>query len=188
MDKAASNGRSFELPGRLSARRKRRPAEKAMRQNKASTQSKGKVMRRSKSEIYLHFVWTTVQRLPLITPDIEEALHQAIIAEATRCGAEVLAVGGVENHIHLLIKKPPTISESHLMQRVKGFTSAQVRQQIAAPEDAFSVAGKLRGFQFSRRPISDGCRVCTQSKTASCRKPPANPLGRSRRGGPEPCE
>ena len=34
-------------------------------------------MRQSKAEIYLHFVWATYERLPLLTPDIEREVSAA---------------------------------------------------------------------------------------------------------------
>jgi transposase len=52
-------------------------------------------MRRSRIVAPVHIVWATRDRLPLITAEIEEALHRCICSEAEKMGAEVLAVGGI---------------------------------------------------------------------------------------------
>ncbi|HQE92268.1 MAG TPA: hypothetical protein PLH19_06245 [Anaerolineae bacterium] len=40
------------------------------------------MMRRNKLSLFLHLVWTTWDRLPLITPDIERRLYRNIESEA----------------------------------------------------------------------------------------------------------
>lgn len=110
-------------------------------------------MRRSKAEIYLHFVWATYQRLPLVIEDIEGAVYCAIIAEANRLGAEVLAIGGMPDHVHLVVKKPPTIAESELMRRVKGVSSTYIREHLLAPDTLFRWQENYGVFSFHGRQV-----------------------------------
>lgn len=80
-------------------------------------------MRRSKTGLYVHFVWATFQRLPLVAPTIEEPLYRCILAEANKLKLELLALGGMPDHVHLVVRKPPMVSESQIMQRIKGVSS-----------------------------------------------------------------
>jgi REP element-mobilizing transposase RayT len=82
------------------------------------------VERKSYIEVYLHLVWATKRRLPLIAPEIERRLHGCISAEARRLRCEVLAVGGMPDHVHLAVSMPTVLSPAKLMQQVKGVALA----------------------------------------------------------------
>ncbi len=57
-------------------------------------------MRRPYTELYLHCVWATWDRLPLITPGVEAAVYAAIMSKAKLLDCIPLAIGGVEDHVH----------------------------------------------------------------------------------------
>lgn len=63
-------------------------------------------MRQSKIEIYLHFVWATLGRNPFITTEIEREIYRCIENEARQMGCEILALNGMPDHVHLLVKIP----------------------------------------------------------------------------------
>ena len=82
-------------------------------------------MRRSKIEVYLHFVWAVKGREPLLTPQVEAAVHRCIQSEAQSMKCVVLALDGMPDHVHLLIKPPATLLPlSEFMKRIKGVSSA----------------------------------------------------------------
>jgi len=73
--------------------------------------------------LFYHFVWGTKNREPLIAPEWARALHGAIAAKATRLGAFVHAVGGTEDHVHLVASVPPKVALSTFIGQVKGYSS-----------------------------------------------------------------
>lgn len=75
---------------------------------------------------YLHCVFGTKGRLSLITPDIEKKLWSYMCGIAKNHAMKVLAIGGTENHIHMLISLPATISLANAMQTLKGISSKWV--------------------------------------------------------------
>ena len=87
-------------------------------------------MRQTKAEIYLHFVWATYQRMPLVAPEIERDVHRCIESEAKRLKCATLAIGGMPDHVHLFVRMPTRISAAMLMQQVKGVSSTFVRDQL----------------------------------------------------------
>ena len=89
-----------------------------------------KMGRQSKAEIYLHFVWATWERMPLIEPDIEESLYSCIVSEAVKLKCTLLAIGGMPDHVHLLLKIPTTVCAAQVAQRVKGVSSSFGRDQL----------------------------------------------------------
>ncbi|WP_277876785.1 hypothetical protein [Trichocoleus sp. FACHB-69] len=38
-------------------------------------------MHKNFTQLYLHFVWGTWDRLPLVTPDIQEVIYAAIVSQ-----------------------------------------------------------------------------------------------------------
>ncbi len=106
-------------------------------------------MRRNKLALYLHLVWATWDRLPLITADIERRLHRYIESEAQKQGCTVLALNGTEDHVHLLVSFPTTITIADLVKQVKGVSSHFVNETLQ-PASQFKWQGSYGAFTVSR--------------------------------------
>ena len=107
-------------------------------------------MRRNKLEICLHFVWGTWDRLPLVTQDRERDIYRYIETVCKDDKCEVLAIGGMPDHIHLLVLFQNTLSVADLMNHVKGGSSRFVSEQLA-PGQWFAWQGNYGAFSVSRR-------------------------------------
>jgi putative transposase len=107
-------------------------------------------VRRNKLEICLHFVWGTWDRLPLVTLDRERDLYRYIetVCKGDKC--EVLAIGGMPDHVHLLILFQNTLSVADLMNHVKGGSSRFVSEKLA-PGQWFAWQSNYGAFSISRR-------------------------------------
>jgi REP element-mobilizing transposase RayT len=83
------------------------------------------------SQILLHVVFATRGRRPLITPDLSGRLYAYIggIIRAER--GVLLAIGGVEDHVHLYLRWRPDGSISDLMRVVKSRSSRWVHETFA---------------------------------------------------------
>lgn len=75
------------------------------------------------SQIYIHLVFSTKERNPAIHSDIEEVLYNQIFFIGKKHGIKVLAVGGIEDHLHILLTIPPNMSVSKASQLIKGSSS-----------------------------------------------------------------
>ena len=80
-------------------------------------------MRRVGIAIYIHPVWATWDRMPLLSGPFEQRIHRAIAAKCAELSAEVIALGGVDDHVHLLVALPATPSLAELIRQVKGSSS-----------------------------------------------------------------
>jgi REP element-mobilizing transposase RayT len=87
-------------------------------------------MRRSKVEIYLHVVWGTWERQPLVTAEMERDLYRCIESEVKRLEGKVHAIGGMPDHVHLVVWIPTTLTVAKLVKQVKGVSSTFVRDQL----------------------------------------------------------
>jgi REP element-mobilizing transposase RayT len=87
-------------------------------------------VRRNKLVLYVHLVWATWDRLPIITPEIERRLFRNIESEAARHGCAVLALNGTEDHVHLLVTIPATVTIANLVREMKGVSSHFVNDEL----------------------------------------------------------
>ncbi len=106
-------------------------------------------MRGSKVEVAVHLVWATYNRAPLLTGPVEEAVYALILREAKSLGCEVLAVGGMPDHIHAALVLPATISISDLVKRLKGSSSRMVTAEFGS-QPFFKWQEGYAAFSFSR--------------------------------------
>jgi len=109
-------------------------------------------MRGAYNQLYLHFVWGTWHREALITPELQPHLYASIAHHSVELGADVIAIGGMPDHVHLLVRFPTTISASEFMRRVKGGSSHLVTQVMCWPEP-FKWQGGYGVFSVSKRNL-----------------------------------
>ncbi len=83
-----------------------------------------------KNRALMHFVWTTHERMPWIKPEITSDVHRYLQTVAHNDGCEVLAVGGIEDHVHLLVRMSTTVSIARFMQHVKGGSSHLIQHNL----------------------------------------------------------
>jgi len=75
------------------------------------------------SSLLVHAVFSTKERRPFITPEMTARLTPYLGGIAREHGMRALAIGGVEDHAHMLLSLPPTLSVSKAMQLIKGGSS-----------------------------------------------------------------
>jgi REP element-mobilizing transposase RayT len=109
-------------------------------------------MRRSKCEHYFHAVWATAARRQLITKDIQANVYRCIGSEVVKLGGTVLGLGGMPDHVHLLVQLPGKVSMSDLMQKAKGVSSTLIRKELA-PSIAFNWQDNYASFTVSRSHV-----------------------------------
>jgi len=88
--------------------------------------------------LYCHLVWTTRDRLPLIDAATAAFLERYLRSVANRLGTEILEIGMVRTHVHVLARVPPTTSIPVLLQGLKGGSAAVANREVRA-----SGSGKL---------------------------------------------
>jgi putative transposase len=71
----------------------------------------------------MHCVWATKERRPLIKPDLQQRLWPYVGGIARENKMKALVVGGVEDHLHILLSIPATLSVAKSLQLLKGNSS-----------------------------------------------------------------
>jgi REP-associated tyrosine transposase len=75
-----------------------------------------------------HCVFATKGREPLLIPGIRERLWQYLGGVARENGIKALAIGGVADHVHVLLSLPATMPLSKAMQLLKGNSSKWIHE------------------------------------------------------------
>jgi putative transposase len=77
---------------------------------------------------YFHCVFSTKERRPLITPELRDRLWPFLGGIARQNKMKAVEIGGVEDHVHILLSLPATIPISKAMQLIKGGSSKWVHE------------------------------------------------------------
>ncbi len=103
-------------------------------------------------QLFYHIIWTTKGREPLISGDKEGIIHNAIVRKASALGGKVFAIGGVEDHVHLVVSIPPSIAIATFIGQVKGASSASVNKSGLFPFP-FRWQSEYGVFSFDRKRL-----------------------------------
>jgi REP element-mobilizing transposase RayT len=77
---------------------------------------------------YFHSVFSTKERRPLMTPQLRERLWPFMGGIARQNKMKAIEVGGVEDHVHLLLSLPSAMPVSKAMQFIKGGSSKWIHE------------------------------------------------------------
>ncbi len=75
-----------------------------------------------------HIVTTTKRRKPWITPAVEKIVYETMRARAEALKSRVVAIGGIEDHVHLLAAIPPHKTVSSTIGHLKSASAKAVHR------------------------------------------------------------
>jgi putative transposase len=104
------------------------------------------------TSLHYHVVFSTKHRERWIAPDIEERVWSYIAGVAGQHGMEALIVGGLDDHLHVVIGIPSTIPVSRAVQLLKGASSRWIRQTFPQLE-AFGWQEGYGAFTVSKSAL-----------------------------------
>ncbi len=83
-------------------------------------------MSHSLTKIWIHAVWVTKYRMPLIDPSSEKLIHEYIKAQFIEMDCSVSIINGMPDHIHCLFLLNPRKSLADVMKQTKGSSSHHI--------------------------------------------------------------
>ena len=142
--------------------------------------------------VFVHLVWATRQRHPLPDAAIEPAVHDAVAAACQQLKCRPMAVGGMPDHIHILVALHPTVSLATVVGRAKG-SSSHLVSSVLLPSAPFQWQSNYGAFSVSPRGVAavvayirnkkqyhaDGTLIASLEATDSSRPPPSSPRERA---------
>mgnify|MGYP002785659037 CR=1 FL=1 len=116
-------------------------------------------------KLYYHFVWATHQRKPLITRSREELLYQFIRHKTDELGGYVRAIGGIDDHVHLIVSIPPSLALAQYVHLIKGSSSRHMNSHCPDPNAPFKWQQEYGVFSISEKNLSIAIRYVNNQKT-----------------------
>jgi len=90
-------------------------------------------MRHTHVSIRIHCVFSTKERRPSIPEDLQPRLWAFIGGIARRIGAKAIAVGGMSDHVHVLLLLPATMALAKAVQTLKANSSRWLHETTGKP-------------------------------------------------------
>jgi REP element-mobilizing transposase RayT len=107
-------------------------------------------------ESFYHFIWTTKNREALLHGDIEPLIHRSIREVSEPLGVLVRAIGGTDDHIHIVVSIPPRVGIPAYIRELKTRTTHAVNRARLLPQhDTFSWQREYGMFTFGRQSLDD---------------------------------
>jgi putative transposase len=104
------------------------------------------------SEINFHLTWHTKDSDAMLFDEIEIACHNELKKRLLEIKHVVVhEIGGIEDHVHIAVSVPPTITPSTLIGELKGGSSYEVNRR-------FGMRGKVLEWQRGYGIVSFGTK------------------------------
>lgn len=101
---------------------------------------------------YYHLVWATVDRAPLITTSLEPELYAYLEVKIRSLGCLFHAVGGMADHLHLVVSIPPSCAIADFVKRVKGSSSRHLN--LTFPDQTFAWQREYGVFSLGGKQLA----------------------------------
>ena len=84
---------------------------------------------------YIHYVFSTKNRKKWLKPDIRERLFPYIGGICRENSFKLIKAGGIDDHLHLLVSLPSTITIARAIQYIKGGSSRWIHETYGNMKD-----------------------------------------------------
>jgi putative transposase len=88
-------------------------------------------------DLKYHLVWITKYRKPILGGEIGKRVREVVRQICASLDVEIIKGNIRQDHVHMLVSVPPTLSVSKLVQRMKGVTSRKLLQENRGLNKAF---------------------------------------------------
>jgi REP element-mobilizing transposase RayT len=97
-------------------------------------------MPQSLSKVILHIIFSTKNREPWLESNVRPRMHAYLATVCRDLGAELVHVGGVADHVHIVTTLPRTVSQAQLIEEIKKASSRWIK----------TLDARYRGFFWQR--------------------------------------
>ncbi len=95
-----------------------------------------------------HFVWSTKHRTPDISTELRPKLYAYMAGILKKLKCPPVLINGVEDHVHILTYRHPTVAEAEVAAKVKANSSRWVHETFKG-RDAFRWQDGYSAFSVS---------------------------------------
>lgn len=109
------------------------------------------------TSLHFHIVFSTKNRDRWIRPEMEEDLWRYLGGICRRHQITAVQIGGVDDHVHLLLGVPPTLALSDVVKRLKGESSKWMSTEVKGMK-GFAWQDGYGAFTVGKSQIADTVR------------------------------
>ncbi len=124
-------------------------------------------MSHTHTNLLTHIVFSTKERLPLITNEIKVELFAYIGGLVKELKGKPVIINGMNDHVHLLVSLPPNVRVSDAMRFVKANSSKWVTQKFGRP---FEWQKGYGSFSVSRSNVDSAVKYIQNQEQHHRRK------------------
>ena len=84
-------------------------------------------MPQSLSKVILHVIFSTKNREAWLDSNVRPRMHAYLATICRDLGAELVHVGGVADHVHIITTLPRTLSQAQLIEQMKKTSSKWIK-------------------------------------------------------------
>ncbi len=84
-------------------------------------------MPQSLCKVILHIIFSTKNREPWLDSDVRPRMHPYVATICRDLAAEFVHVGGMADHVHVVITLPRTLSQAELIEQIKKTSSKWIK-------------------------------------------------------------
>jgi REP element-mobilizing transposase RayT len=106
------------------------------------------------TSLHYHPVFSTKNRERWITPDVEARIWAYLGGIASENKMPPIQIGGIEDHVHVLLGAPATLAPSEIAQLIKGGSSAWIHNSFPTMK-GFAWQDGYGAFTVSKSSVSD---------------------------------
>jgi len=103
-------------------------------------------------QLLYHLVWSTKDRQPLLTPQVEKRIHGYLTSKAVGLKGVVHAIGGTIDHVDMVVAIPPAISVSKFVGQIKGAVSTRFNK-LGISDVRFKWQDEYGAFSFDAKRL-----------------------------------
>lgn len=109
------------------------------------------------NNLYIHFIFTTLHRLPLITEKHRERIEKYITGIVNNNSSRMYAIFANPEHVHFLISKSPKISEEDIVSIIAESSQKFINQNKLCKGN-FAWQDSAAAFSISKSDIDKVCK------------------------------
>jgi REP element-mobilizing transposase RayT len=113
--------------------------------------------------VWIHAVFATKDRKPLIKPEIENHLYDCLHREFSKMDCSLKIVNGLSDHVHCLFSLSSQKTISEVIKHIKGLSSHFINQQFATNEK-FTWQKGYAAFSVSDSGLDVVCKYIREQK------------------------
>jgi len=105
------------------------------------------------AKLLYHVVFSTKHRIPCLIPAVRDKLYPYIDGIVRHQHGSIIEIGGMPDHVHILLQLAPHVSVSNLLQNIKGGSSHWLQEQHLL-RDRFAWQRGYGAFSVSESNVS----------------------------------